>query len=78
MNAYEHALQRPEIEKDLLLKAYALANIGEIYRCQDRVAEAETALNGAIQLFDQQADPLDKRRALALLASIARDRNQID
>jgi tetratricopeptide (TPR) repeat protein len=78
LNAYEQALQRPEIQASPLLQAYVLANIGEIDRRQDRIDDAAVKLNQAIQLFDQQPDPLEKRRALALLASIARDRNQID
>ena len=78
LNAYEHALQRPEIQESPLLQAYVLANIGEIDRRQDRIDDAAVKLNQAIQLFDRQPDPLEKRRALALLASIARDRHQID
>lgn len=78
LNAYEQALQRPEINTNLVLKAYAIANIGEIYRRQDKIDDAEVKLNQALQLLDQYADPLEKRRAIALLASIARDRGQTD
>lgn len=78
LNAYEQALQRPEINKNQVLKAYAIANIGEIYRRQDKIDDAEVKLNQALQLLDRDADPLEKRRAIALLASIARDRGQID
>ena len=57
LNAYEHALQRPEIKESPLLQAYVLANIGEIDRRQDRIDDAAIKLNQAIQLFDQQPDP---------------------
>ena len=78
LNAYEHALQRPEIQESPMLQAYVLANIGEIDRRQDRIDDAAIKLKQALQLFDQQPDPLEKRRALALLARLVRDRNQID
>jgi len=78
LNAYQHALQRPEIQGSPLLQAYVLANLGEIDRRQDRTDDAAVKLKQALQLFDQQPDPLEKRRALALFASIARDRHQID
>jgi len=77
LNAYEQALKRPEIDQNPTLKAYALANIGEIDRRQNNIDAAEVKLNQALQLFEQSADPLEKRRALALLASIACDRQQI-
>jgi CHAT domain-containing protein/tetratricopeptide (TPR) repeat protein len=79
LNAYEQALQRPEIDTNPLLRAYAIANIGEIYRRQDKIDDAEVKLNQALQLFERYGnEPLEKRRAIALSAKIARKRGQID
>ncbi|NQE36837.1 CHAT domain-containing protein [Microcoleus asticus] len=78
LNAYEQALQRPEINTNPVLKAYAIANIGEISRRQGKIDDAEVKLNQALRLLDQYPDPLEKRRVLPLLANIARDRGQID
>ena len=74
LKAYQQALQYPEITNNLLLKAYAIANIGEIYRRQDNLELAETNLKEALQLFARVNAPLAKRRGLAILASIASDR----
>ncbi|MSU33643.1 MAG: tetratricopeptide repeat protein [Pedosphaera sp.] len=74
LNAYQQALARPEIERAPKLKAYALANSGEILRRTGNAAAAEPVLAQAIVLLEQHADPLEKRRALTLLAGIRRDR----
>ncbi|PSB45498.1 hypothetical protein C7B80_16715 [Cyanosarcina cf. burmensis CCALA 770] len=77
LNAYEQALQRPEVDTNPLLKAYAIANIGEIYRRQNKIDDAEVKLNQALQLFERYGDdPLEKRRAIAVLAKIVRERGQ--
>jgi tetratricopeptide (TPR) repeat protein len=78
LNAYQEALKHPEIETNLLLKAYAIANIGEIHRRQDKLDIAETELNQALQLFDEAGAPLEKRRAIAFLAALYRNRQQFD
>jgi tetratricopeptide (TPR) repeat protein len=78
LNAYQEALKYPEIETNLLLKAFAIANIGEIYRRQDKLDIAETELKQALQLFDRAGAPLEKRRAIAFLAALYRNRQQFD
>jgi tetratricopeptide (TPR) repeat protein len=78
LNAYQEALKYPEITTNLLLKAYAIANIGEIRRRQDKLDLAETELNQALQLFDDAGEPLEKRRAIAFLAALYRNRQQFD
>ncbi|MGK7948281.1 MAG: CHAT domain-containing protein [Xenococcaceae cyanobacterium] len=78
LKAYQQALQYPEIDRNLLLKAYAIANLGEIYRRQDNLELAETNIQEALELFDDAGKPLEKRRGLAILASITSDRNQFD
>lgn len=78
LNAYNLALLRPEININPVLKAYVFANIGAIYRRNDKIDDAELLLNQALELFEQYADPLEERRVIALLANIARDRDQID
>jgi tetratricopeptide (TPR) repeat protein len=78
LNAYQEALKYQEIESNLLLKAYAIANIGEIHRRQDKLDLAETELDLALKLFDDAGEPLEKRRAIAFLAALYRNRQQFD
>ena len=63
---------KEKIANNPLLKAYAIANIGEIHRRQDNLELAETNLKEALQLFEQVNAPLEKRRGLAILTSINR------
>lgn len=74
LNAYRLALQRPEIERLPRLNAHVLANSGELLRRQGRLDDAEQALNQAIALLEREGQPLEERRALALLAGIYRDK----
>jgi tetratricopeptide (TPR) repeat protein len=76
LNAYQQALQDPQIQTNPLLTAYATANLGEIYRRQRHLDVAEAKLNQAIQLFEAVDKPLEKRRALAFLAALKRNRHQ--
>jgi tetratricopeptide (TPR) repeat protein len=76
LNAYNQALQRPEIQNAPVLHAYALANSGEVLRRQGKIDEAERALTTALDLLRQHAPALERRRALALLAAIHRDRGR--
>jgi CHAT domain-containing protein len=78
LNAYQEALKYPEIVKNPLLKAYAIANIGEIHRRQNKLDIAETELNQALQLFQKAGVPLEKRRAMAFLAALYRNHQQFD
>src|SRR5439155_1321731 len=63
-NAYERALARPEISSMPRLRAYALANLGEVLRRTGQVDEAERALTEALDLLRRSAPPLETRRAL--------------
>jgi tetratricopeptide (TPR) repeat protein len=76
LNAYQLALQRPEIEQLPRLKAHALANSGEVLRRQGRVEAAEQALTAALSLLEQDNSAGESRRALALLAGIQRDQGR--
>lgn len=80
LTAYGQALVRPEIEAAPLLRAYTLTHIGIIRRQQGSLADAEAALQDALELFDQQealgGDVAEKRRALAALAGIHRERGR--
>ena len=76
LNAYQRALDCPEIYDDPPLRAQALANIGEVHRRQGNLDRAEHCLKEAIDILKGSHRPVDARRALALLAGIARDRNQ--
>ncbi|NLG70480.1 MAG: CHAT domain-containing protein [Chloroflexi bacterium] len=78
LNAYNLALERPEIDQSPQLKAYALANRGAILRRRGEIDAASAALDQAVALFDAQGENTEKRRALALLAGIARDRRLAD
>lgn len=78
LNAYQEALKYPEIAKNSLLKAYAISNIGEIHRRQNKLDIAETELNQALQLFQKAGVSLEKRRAMAFLAALYRNRQQFD
>ena len=77
LNAYQQALQRPEISAAPVLRAHALTHIAIIQRRQGKIEAAEGALHQALNLLDQHPDPLEKRRALASLASIYREKGQI-
>lgn len=76
LNAYERALERPEITKVPLLRAQLLANRGEALRRQGRLDSAERSLREALSGFAVAAPRLDQRRALTLLAGIHRDRRE--
>ena len=78
LNAYEKALARPEIQHAPELRAHALTHIGIVQRRCGKVDEAEAALADALNLLDKHADRLQKRRVLAALAGIYRDRGDID
>ncbi|MFQ5858903.1 MAG: CHAT domain-containing protein [Anaerolineae bacterium] len=78
LNAYEQALNRPEIADAPELRAHALTHVGIIRRRRGDVDAAEEVLDEALRLLEVHADPLAKRRALAALAGIYRDRGQSD
>lgn len=78
LNAYDLALQRPELERLPRLKTFVLANRGEALRRQGRLDDAEQALLEAVARLEREAPPVEQRRALALLAGIYRDRRQDD
>ena len=75
-NAYERALARPEIASMPRLRAYALANLGEVFRRTGAVDDAERTLTEALNLLRRAAPPLESRRALTLIAGIHRDRGR--
>lgn len=74
--AYQAVLNDPQIDSYPLLNAYAMANAGEVYRQQRHFDKAETQLSGAIALFEAHATPVEKRHAIAISASIAREQEQ--
>lgn len=76
LNAYEKALQRPEISAAPALRAHALTHIGIIRRRHGETDSAEDALHEALELLAAHENPLEKRRALATLAGIYREREQ--
>jgi tetratricopeptide (TPR) repeat protein len=76
LNAYQQALQYPEIKTNPLLQAYTIANIGEIHRRQRQLDLAESKLNQALTLFAQTGKTLEKRRTIAFLAALKRNRQQ--
>jgi CHAT domain-containing protein/tetratricopeptide (TPR) repeat protein len=76
LDRYQMVLARPEITTAPKLRAYALANAGEILRRQGDVAAGERMLREALALLRREADPVDARRALVLLAGIHRDRDE--
>ncbi|MEM8723490.1 MAG: CHAT domain-containing tetratricopeptide repeat protein [Cyanobacteria bacterium P01_G01_bin.39] len=76
-NAYQQAFNYPEIESNLILKAYVLTNLGEIYRRQDNLVLAEDKIKQALELFERENKPLQKRNSLAILAKIYSDRGLI-
>jgi len=76
LNAYERALQRPEISVAPALRAHALTHIGIIRRRHGETDSAEDALREALELLEAHEDPLEKRRALATLAGIYREREE--
>jgi len=76
LNAYQQALQRPEMADAPELRAHALTHIAIIYRRKGDNQAAETALGKALQLLEAHAPPAERRRALAVLAGIQRDRGQ--
>ena len=76
LNAYQKALEYPEIQTKPLLQAYAIANIGEIHRRQRQLDLAESELNHALELFAQTGKTLEKRRTIAFLAALKRNRQQ--
>ncbi len=61
---------KEKIDHNLLLKAYAIANIGKIYRRQDNLELAETNLQEPLQLFDRVNAAREKRQAIAFLAAL--------
>ena len=77
MNAYQQAFKHPEIDNNLLLKAYVLANLGEIHRRKGNLTMAEGKLKQALELFDREHKPLQKRNSLAIIARIYGDRNLV-
>ena len=76
LNAYQRALQRPEIAAFPALRGHALANTGEILRRQGRMAQAQGKLSEASRLMARYAEPVERRRVLALLAGIERDQKR--
>ncbi|MEM9151419.1 MAG: CHAT domain-containing protein [Cyanobacteria bacterium P01_F01_bin.3] len=77
LTAYQAVLNDEHIEAHPLLKAYAIMYIGEIYRRRQQLDKAEVNLAEAVELLDfhlDPPDPLEKRHAVAISASIAKDR----
>jgi CHAT domain-containing protein/tetratricopeptide (TPR) repeat protein len=72
-NAYERALKRPEIAEMPRLRAYALANLGEVQRRTGETEAAFRTLTDALTLLRASAPPVESRRALVLIAGIHRD-----
>jgi len=78
LQAYQQALAYLATIDAPLLRGYVLANIGEIRRRDGALDSAVEALDEAVHLIDTHGEAHEKRRALALLAGIARDRKQFE
>ena len=76
LNAYQRALQRPEIKAFPALRAHALANSGEILWRQGRTGQAQVKLGEASRLMSKHGDQVERRRVLTLLAGIERDQKK--
>lgn len=78
LNAYQRAVERPEISQTPLLHAHALTHIGIIRRRLGNLTEAEIVLRQALTLFQQHSDdPTAQRTTLAALASLYRDQGDL-
>ena len=77
LNAYEQALQRPEISDAPVLRAHALTHIAIIQRRSGKIESAEDALHEALAILEQHPDPTEKRRALVSLAGIFREKGEL-
>lgn len=76
--AYQAALNEPAIEDHLSLKAYIMMSIGEVYRRQQKLEQAEAQLAEAMALFEQHAEPMAARQAMTISAGIAKAQQQFD
>ena len=76
LQTYQSIPTRPEIDRAPAMRAHALVGIGLVQRRRGDVAEAYASLGEALDMLDRLADPVEKRRALAIMAGIHRDRGQ--
>ena len=76
LNAYEQALNRPEITNAPTLRAHALTHIAIIERRSGDIDSAVQKLDQALDILESHPDPHEKRRALSSLAGIYRERGE--
>jgi len=76
LHAYQTILARPENADAPVLHAHALTHIALIQRRRGKHNEAYALLGEALDLLDKYAQPVEKRRTLAIMADIYRERGQ--
>lgn len=78
LNAYQQALQRPELAAAPELRGHVLTGMAVAYRWRGEREMAKATLDKALSLLEAHAAPVERRRALAVLAGLYREQGQTE
>lgn len=78
LNAYQLALDRPEIADSPELEGHLLTGMAVVQRWQGEKELAAATVYEALELLEEHAAPPETRRALAALADIYQDQGQTE
>jgi CHAT domain-containing protein/tetratricopeptide (TPR) repeat protein len=78
MNAYQEALQRPELAVAPELRGHVLTGIAVVYQWRGEREMAKATLDEALSLLEAHAAPVERQRALAVRAGLHREQGQTE